>query len=584
VHARVALKLLAPAVLAVAMVLPLASAGASPASALKLVSEDKIVDGIGLHQSETQSSLASAVGSQTLVSAFEVGRIFDGGSSAIGWSTSTNGGKSWGKRGLLPNTIASGGPTTGSIFPLYRAADPAAAYDARHGKWLVESRGLGSTGSVLGIVVNASTNGTSWSAPVVAHQAGTGDTPAKGSIGCDNTPASSGYGTCYIAYPNTSSSPANLLQVIRSSDGGATWSAPSAASDASVGTAPLVAVQPPAPGASPGSTCGRVVVPFVNGTTINAFFSSDCGATYSARSVVTSTQAATHTVAQGLRSPQTPSVSMDKSGALYLTWWTRSFRITQTTLSAAANAGDTNVKVASVTGMVAGNTLTVDTGAAAETVTIATVGTAGATGTGVTVTPALASAHAAGAIVTVNGVPSTSTAAPNDIALSVMAGPTDAAPAPSFGAPSRIALEADAGALSNTVDHFIASIAADPNANGKLALFTYSYPVAACAYITGSPLDNSFGAQCAPQLLYSSSTNGGTSWSAPQTLASMQSLAVLPRSSNGPDLGAYTSSVVIPAGKLKGKALSVFASAEPVNGTHESMYVPINGLTIGGGS
>ena len=44
--------------------------------------------------------------------------------------------------------------------------------------------------------------------------------------------------------------------------------------------------------------------------------------------------------------------------------------------------------------MVAGNTLTVDTGAAAETVTISAVGTAGAGGTGVTFTPALAAAHA----------------------------------------------------------------------------------------------------------------------------------------------------------------------------------------------
>jgi hypothetical protein len=64
----------------------------------------------------------------------------------------------------------------------------------------------------------------------------------------------------------------------------------------------------------------------------------------------------------------------------------------------------------------------------------------------------------------------------------------------------------------------------------------------------------------------------------------MQSLAILVRSSNGPDLGAYTSAVVIPAGKLKGKAMSVFALGEPVNGTNESMYVPIDGLTIGGGS
>ena len=81
---------------------------------------------------------------------------------------------------------------------------------------------------------------------------------------------------------------------------------------------------------------------------------------------------------------------------------------TTTTLSAAAAATATNVKLASVTSLVVGNTLTIDaTGANPETVTITTVGTSGATGTGVSFTPALAFAHASGATVWKNGVPST---------------------------------------------------------------------------------------------------------------------------------------------------------------------------------
>ena len=70
-----------------------------------------------------------------------------------------------------------------------------------------------------------------------------------------------------------------------------------------------------------------------------------------------------------------------------------------TTLAAAADAGATNVKVASVTGMAAGDTLNVDTGAARETRTIASVGTSGASGTGVALTSALSSAHASGVAV-----------------------------------------------------------------------------------------------------------------------------------------------------------------------------------------
>jgi hypothetical protein len=81
---------------------------------------------------------------------------------------------------------------------------------------------------------------------------------------------------------------------------------------------------------------------------------------------------------------------------------------TTTTLSAAAAAGATNVKLASVTGLVAGNTITIDsTGANPETVTMTTVGTSGAAGTGVTLTPALAFAHASGATVVKNGVAGT---------------------------------------------------------------------------------------------------------------------------------------------------------------------------------
>jgi hypothetical protein len=81
---------------------------------------------------------------------------------------------------------------------------------------------------------------------------------------------------------------------------------------------------------------------------------------------------------------------------------------TTTTLAAAAAAGATNVKVASVTGLVVGNTITIDsTGANPETVTVAAVGTSGAGGTGVTLTSPLGFAHASGATVVKNGVAGT---------------------------------------------------------------------------------------------------------------------------------------------------------------------------------
>lgn len=68
-----------------------------------------------------------------------------------------------------------------------------------------------------------------------------------------------------------------------------------------------------------------------------------------------------------------------------------------TTLAAAAAAGDTNIKVASVNNMVAGEKIAVDVGFDnAEYRTITAVGTSGAGGTGVTLDSALSGAHASG--------------------------------------------------------------------------------------------------------------------------------------------------------------------------------------------
>ena len=56
-------------------------------------------------------------------------------------------------------------------------------------------------------------------------------------------------------------------------------------------------------------------------------------------------------------------------------------------------AGATNIKVINVAGFVAGQTINIDTGANLETATIASVGTAGATGTGLDLTAGLTLAH-----------------------------------------------------------------------------------------------------------------------------------------------------------------------------------------------
>jgi hypothetical protein len=73
-----------------------------------------------------------------------------------------------------------------------------------------------------------------------------------------------------------------------------------------------------------------------------------------------------------------------------------------TTLAAASASGATNVKVASVAGLAAGKQVVIQTGSIdAETAVIATVGTAGAAGTGVELTAPLTKAHASGVAFTV---------------------------------------------------------------------------------------------------------------------------------------------------------------------------------------
>ncbi len=78
------------------------------------------------------------------------------------------------------------------------------------------------------------------------------------------------------------------------------------------------------------------------------------------------------------------------------------FRSPATSLAAATVIGDTNIKVTSVAGLASGQPIVIETTTTnAETAVISIVGTAGALGTGVTLTAALTKAHASGVPMTV---------------------------------------------------------------------------------------------------------------------------------------------------------------------------------------
>jgi alpha-L-rhamnosidase len=86
-------------------------------------------------------------------------------------------------------------------------------------------------------------------------------------------------------------------------------------------------------------------------------------------------------------------------------WWQSQLK-GQSVLAAAAQQGDTSLKLDSVANYHLGGTINIDTGNGGEQLesrTITSIGTAGAAGTGISFTPALSSDHAIGATVTGSG-------------------------------------------------------------------------------------------------------------------------------------------------------------------------------------
>jgi hypothetical protein len=85
-----------------------------------------------LGSSKTEVEPASFASGQTIVSAFQVGRVFNGASANIGFATSVNGGRTW-IHGFLPaSTINATPPGTYA-----RASDASVAYDLRDHTWLI---------------------------------------------------------------------------------------------------------------------------------------------------------------------------------------------------------------------------------------------------------------------------------------------------------------------------------------------------------------------------------------------------------------------------------------------------------------
>src|SRR5690242_20545846 len=148
----------------------------------------------------------------TIVSAFQVGRISNGGSSDIGFATSTNAGSTW-TNGFLPGVTVN---FMGGKFSA--ASDPSVAFDPKHGKWMIAMLGLSSNNSVL---VSTSSDGLTWANPVTVNS--NSSFADKTWMACDTNSGSPFFGNCYVEWDDAGLGDQVKMSV--SKDGGVTWTA-----------------------------------------------------------------------------------------------------------------------------------------------------------------------------------------------------------------------------------------------------------------------------------------------------------------------------------------------------------------------
>ncbi len=286
----------------------LAGGGAAATPPLIQISSDPLTGG-GQHGTEAEPDLAA--NGSTVVSTFQVGRYtVGGGSQAVGWATSTNGGTSW-THGLVP------GVTTAASGPYARTADNSVDYDATHGVWLISSLGINPMANGhfrnAALVVSRSSDGSSWNAPTVVDSS---FQPDKDWLRCDNWPSSPHKGTCYLAYSYLDRKV--LAVVSHSTDGGVTWS-PATTTPNHVSAYNLqLAIQPNGTVVAVGTLGG-------NSANVVAFRSTDGGQTWT--NPVTVSAGHWHKTTGGVvvEGPK-PSVRVDGQGTIYAVWSDCRFR------------------------------------------------------------------------------------------------------------------------------------------------------------------------------------------------------------------------------------------------------------------
>ena len=438
------------------------------------LSSDPFTVGPGQHATEVEPDTFAA--GSTLVSAFQVGRIFGGGATDIGFATSSNGGNSF-KNGFLPGTTTAATPPG-----IYSAvSDASVAFDARHGVWLISYLGISPHGNAAEVDVDVSRStdgGQTWSTPVVVNN--DGHFNDKNWTVCDNTASSPFFGHCYTEFDDNTLG--DLIQMSTSSDGGLTWGAGQSTQNNGHGLGGQPLVQPN----------GTVIVPILGFAgshfLILSFVSTNGGASWSKTFEVS--KVAFHTPTGNLRAGDPlPSAEIDASGTVYVTWSDCRFEA---------------------------------------------------------------------------GCPA------NDLVFSTSSNGSD------WTAVTRIPLDP----IGSGVDHFLPGLGVDNTTSGgsaHLALIFYFYPNANCTAST-CQLDTGF----------STSADGGATWTSSAQVAGPMTISWLPNTSQGRMVGDYFSTSFV-----GGPAYPAFAVASaPTSGgadcatatpnCNQPMFTVKGGLSVGG--
>jgi hypothetical protein len=137
-------------------------------------------------------------------------------------------------------------------------------------------------------------------------------------IACDNWPRSRFYGRCYLSYSDV---PGEQVVTQASADGGRTWLAPTTAPGfpgrQSIRGASAPGVQPLV------LPSGRVVIPYYDESKLSVLRSDDGGATWSVQLGVVPVDYRWH---PGLRAGPLPSAAIGLDGRAYVAWADCSFR------------------------------------------------------------------------------------------------------------------------------------------------------------------------------------------------------------------------------------------------------------------